>query len=100
MTPSPPQHFPVTHLGLGACFTTTTKADHRVLDRDSLAAALAASSLPVFAIGGITAERLDGILALGVRRVAVSAAILEQPDPAAAAAELRAMLEKTGSPGE
>jgi hypothetical protein len=43
-------------------------------------------ALPAFAIGGITLERLDDLVALGLRRVAVASAITAAADPAAAAA--------------
>lgn len=44
---------------------------------------------PWFAVGGITGENLDDVLAAGARRVAVSRAITDAVDPAAAAAELK-----------
>lgn len=82
-----------THFGLGACFTTATKRDHKVVERPELAAALAGASRPVFAIGGITPDNVAELVALGVRRVAVAAALLTARDPRAAAAALRAALE-------
>lgn len=81
-----------THFGLGACWPTATKPDHRVLSRDELARAVAAANRPLFAIGGITAARAPELAALGVRRVAVASALLAAPDPAEeAAALLRAL---------
>ena len=50
-------------------------------------------SLPWFAIGGINAFNLPQVLEAGARRIVVVRAITEAADPAAAAAELRAMLE-------
>jgi len=47
-------------------------------------------SLPVLAIGGITAERADAARQHGARGVAVVSAILEAVDPRGAAAALRA----------
>lgn len=81
-----------THLGLGACFATRTKADPSILTRAELARALARATRPLFAIGGITAENVGELVSLGVKRVAVSSAILASPDPAAAAAAIRSKL--------
>jgi thiamine-phosphate pyrophosphorylase len=47
-------------------------------------------SLPVLAIGGISAERIETVRKHGARGVAVVAAILEAGDPRAAARALRA----------
>jgi len=76
------------YVGLGPMFPTATKA----LTRTPGGAALLRSvrcPLPVFAIGGIDETTLPG---LGAARIAVSAAIADAADPAAAAARLRAML--------
>jgi thiamine-phosphate pyrophosphorylase len=83
---------PVTHLGLGCCFPTATKAVGRILAADELRRAVAASRRPLFAIGGIHAEHVAILRAAGVQRVAVSAAILRADDPAAAARAIRAAL--------
>jgi thiamine-phosphate pyrophosphorylase len=45
-------------------------------------------SLPAFAIGGVTLDRLDELAALGITRVAVAAAVTGARDPAAAAAAI------------
>ncbi|WP_211283350.1 thiamine phosphate synthase [Propionicimonas paludicola] len=49
---------------------------------------------PWFAITGITADNLDQVLAAGARRVAVSRAITEADDPAAAAHALKDRLRR------
>ena len=51
-------------------------------------------ALPAFAIGGVTLDRLDELAALGIRRVAVSAAVIDAADPGAAAA---AFIERLGA---
>lgn len=51
-------------------------------------APLGAESKPWFAVGGVTADSLDEVLAAGARRVGVTRAILEADDPGAAAADL------------
>ena len=48
--------------------------------------------LPTFAIGGIAADNLADVLAAGITRVAVGAAVTEAADPACAARELLGML--------
>ena len=48
--------------------------------------------LPTFAIGGITPRICASVLAAGVSRVAVSAAVTAAADPACAARELLGML--------
>jgi thiamine-phosphate pyrophosphorylase len=49
--------------------------------------------VPVFAIGGITAERIPELRSAGIRRVAVSAAVVEAEDPERAAGRIREALE-------
>jgi thiamine-phosphate pyrophosphorylase len=56
----------------------------------ALAAVTRSVSLPVLAIGGMTAERAEAVRRHGARGVAVVSAILEAVDPRAAAAALRA----------
>lgn len=56
---------------------------------DALADIVEGSYVPVVAIGGIMAERVDEVLATGAFGVAVIRAISRAPDPEAAARELR-----------
>ena len=51
-----------------------------------------ALGLPVFAIGGITAERLPGLVRKGVDRIAVGAAVTAQSNVVSAARALRRLL--------
>lgn len=80
------------YLGVGPCFPSTTKSFASSAPREFLAAA-AGLPLPVFAIGGITPERLAELRGLGLRRVAVAAAVTAAPDPAAAIGRFLAALE-------
>ena len=83
------------YLGVGPCFPSTTKAFATSAPREFLAAA-AGLPLPVFAIGGITPERLAQLRGLGLRRVAVAAAVTAAPDPALAVGRFLAALEAAG----
>jgi thiamine-phosphate pyrophosphorylase len=79
------------YLGVGPCFPSTTKSFAAHASRDFLAEA-AKSPLPVFAIGGITVDRVGELRALGIRRVAVAAAITSAEDPAVSARNFVAAL--------
>jgi thiamine-phosphate pyrophosphorylase len=70
------------YLGVGSVYETSTKQE-RVLAGVALAEQVCAMGLgvPVFAIGGITLDRLAELKAAGVKRVAVSSAIAAAPDP-------------------
>jgi thiamine-phosphate pyrophosphorylase len=52
-----------------------------------------AVDVPVLAIGGITVDNLDDVLATGCAGIAVISAILSSADPTRAAADLRAALD-------
>lgn len=87
------------YLGIGPCFPSPTKsfADHA--PPEFLRTVCGDVSLPVFAIGGITAERLDALVPLGVRRVAVASAVTRAADPPRAARDLIDRLARlTGAP--
>ena len=73
------------YVGFGPIFSTSTKADHDpVVGLEGLRAARALTTLPMFAIGGITAESVGEIMAAGADGVAVISAILKAPDLGAA----------------
>jgi thiamine-phosphate pyrophosphorylase len=83
------------YLGFGPCFPTTTKGYATGQPQTAVTDAVRAASdcsLPLFAIGGITPANLPQLQDLGVRRIAVSAAILQADDAAGAARRLRALL--------
>ncbi|GAB4151605.1 MAG: thiamine phosphate synthase [Planctomycetota bacterium] len=81
------------YLGFGPCFPTRTKGYARGLGPLAAARASAASRIPVFAIGGIDRKNAAALAAEGVRRIAVSSAILCAEDPGEEAAALRALLD-------
>ncbi|MEM7199980.1 MAG: thiamine phosphate synthase [Planctomycetota bacterium] len=83
------------HVGFGPCYATSTKGYAEGLVATGRVAAVdlaEAGDLPVFAIGGITPDRVPELTALGLRRVAVSSAILRAPAPEAAARAFREQL--------
>ena len=85
------------YLGVGPCFESQTKAFGSFADRAFLAEAATATALPVFAIGGITVDRLNEVASLGFCRVAVASAVTSAVDPAAAAAAFLGRLSKNVS---
>lgn len=79
----------------GPTWATPTKPGRAAAGLDLLRWAAAHASTPWFAIGGIDSpERLGQVLAAGATRVVVVRALTEAPDPAAAAARLRARLDQ------
>lgn len=81
------------YLGVGAVFSTSTKLDAGAVALDTLREICAAVSIPVVAIGGISAGNLDQLAGTGIAGAAVVSAVFAQPDIRAAASALRARLE-------
>ncbi len=76
----------VDYLGVGPVFPTATKPDAgAAIGAERLAAICRSVSLPVVAIGGITAANAHTCRAAGAAGVAVVSAICGQPDPTGAA---------------
>lgn len=65
---------------------------------DALREVVEAIAIPVIAIGGITADRVDDVLATGAQGIAVIRAISGADDPEAAARELRGALDHADYP--
>lgn len=76
------------YLGAGPTFPSQTKSFDAFPGLDLLRAIAAEIRLPTFAIGGITADNLPDVLATGVSRVAVSAAVAKANDPLSSVREL------------
>lgn len=81
------------YLGVGPAYPTTTKTGlPDAIGPAGVAAVADAVDVPVVAIGGITVDRVAGLLAAGASGVAVVGAVSSAPDPAAATqALLRAL---------
>lgn len=77
------------YLGVGAVFPTSTKQDTWTIDREVLRAICDAVSIPVVAIGGITAENAHELSGTGIAGIAVVSAIFAQDDIPAAVRCLR-----------
>ncbi|MGN0983395.1 MAG: thiamine phosphate synthase [Gemmiger sp.] len=82
------------YLGCGAAFVTGTKTNARPITRETLRAVTAAVDIPVVAIGGITRANLPQLAGCGLAGAAVVSAIFAQPDPGAAARELRTLADQ------
>lgn len=76
------------YIGVGAVFATGTKKDARPLTLEQLRAIRSVVSIPIVAIGGISAENIMQLLGSGVDGVAVVSAIFGAPDPGEATAGL------------
>lgn len=82
------------YLGVGAVFPTGSKADAEDVPMETLKAICQAVSIPVIAIGGISAGNISKLAGSGICGIAVISAIFAKPDIRAAAAELRSLAEK------
>jgi thiamine-phosphate pyrophosphorylase len=80
------------YLGVGPVHATPTKAGRPAAGLGLVRYAAARARAPWFAIGGIDPTNVDAVVAAGATRVAVVRAIVEAPDPEAAARRLRAAL--------
>jgi thiamine-phosphate pyrophosphorylase len=76
------------YIGVGPTFPSATKQFDHFASLDFVRQVAAEISLPAFAIGGITRDNLPQVQSAGINRIAVTAAVTEAADPAAAAAEL------------
>jgi thiamine-phosphate pyrophosphorylase len=86
------------YIGVGPTFPSRTKS-FAAFPGLALAGEVAREiSLPAFAIGGVGPENAADVVTAGLRRVAVSGAVVDATDPGAVVRRLRAILENTGSP--
>ena len=76
-------------LGVGAVFSTGTKADADDVSKDMLKAICEAVNIPVVAIGGIKKENICELAGSGIDGVAVVSAIFAAEDIEQAAKDLR-----------
>lgn len=82
------------YLGVGAVFPTGSKNDASPVSRKTLKEICEAVSIPVIAIGGITAENVTELKGTGIAGVAVISAVFAQKDIRQAAEYLKKQTEK------
>ena len=88
------------YLGFGPIFTTGSKLDHDpVVGLQGLRTIRPLTALPIFAIGGITADRTEDVIRAGADGVAVISAILKAPDIALAVTDFVSRILVATSPG-
>jgi thiamine-phosphate pyrophosphorylase len=80
------------YVGVGPVFPSQTKSFDELPGLSLVREAAQMTSLPMFAIGGISAENAGQVVAAGLGRVAVGQAICQADDPRQAAAGLLAAL--------
>ncbi|QUM81118.1 thiamine phosphate synthase [Moritella sp. 5] len=89
------ESLPVDYLGLSAIFATPTKTNiKKEWGIEGLAKAVAQSSFPIVAIGGINAANLDAIIATNVDGVALVSAICHATSPKNAARDLCSLMTR------
>ena len=76
------------YIGVGAIFGTSTKKNTRSMTMERLKEIVSSVSIPVVAIGGISAENILQLCGSGVDGVAVVSAIFAAEDPGKATADL------------
>jgi thiamine-phosphate pyrophosphorylase len=77
------------YLGVGAMFSTDTKAEANIVSMEELRRIREAVSLPIVVIGGVNRETIPLFRGTGIEGLAIVSAIIAQEDVAGAARELR-----------
>lgn len=81
------------YLGFGPIFSTASKRDHEpVVGLEGLRRIRTLTRLPIFAIGGITADKVAAVVEAGADGVAVISALAQASDVAAAVRTFRSHL--------
>ncbi|MBM4071433.1 MAG: thiamine phosphate synthase [Planctomycetes bacterium] len=81
------------YIGVGPTFPSATKSFEHYAGLDFIRQATAETTLPAFAIGGITGDNLPQVLVAGARRIAVGQALCQAEDPRKLARQMRRALE-------
>ena len=80
------------YIGFGPLFATPTKPGRPAIGLEEIRRVHEAVRLPIFCIGGIKLENLEAVLAAGARRVVIVSGLLQAPDIAACARQVKALL--------
>ena len=87
------------YIGFGPVFATNSKANPASVKGLSTLEAVASSvDIPVIAIAGITASRVELVMKSGAHGVAIMTAVTTAQDPTAAALEIRQALDRFAPP--
>ena len=81
------------YIGVGALFATSSKHDAKLLPEGMLEKICQQVSIPVIAIGGLTAERLKTLSTSKISGAAVVSAIMKAENPEQASKELKEVLQ-------
>ena len=82
------------YLGSGAVFGSTTKTDAKPMTIAQFSEICKAVSIPVVAIGGVSASNARELAGAGMAGLCVISAVFAQPDVRAAAQTMRALAEE------
>ncbi len=80
------------YIGCGPVFAGRTKTFDHYVGTEYLRVVADRMEIPAFAIGGIDADNVSGVIAAGIDRIAVTGAVRDAEDPAAAATRLKELL--------
>jgi thiamine-phosphate pyrophosphorylase len=83
------------YVGIGPVFPSATKDFENFPGLEYVRAATAETSLPAFALGGLSPSNIHTVVAAGAVRVAVSSAICQAADPRSVARQLKGALAGT-----
>jgi len=86
------------YVAVGPMFASSTKPQSHIAGPQTLRQVLAelGGGVPCVAIGGITAQNLTALLAVGCRSVAVCQSVIGRDDVRAATQELKRLLDRAG----
>ena len=80
------------YIGFGPIFATPTKPDYPAIGLADIRAAHESTATPIFCIGGVKLENLDLVISAGARRVVIVSGLLQAPDLAEYARQVRRIL--------
>jgi thiamine-phosphate pyrophosphorylase len=80
------------YIGVGPCFASATKPRGYVAGLHWLRGVVEQIWIPAIAIAGITSANVDEVIGTGLRRIAVTAAVMASDDPLASAKYLKSRL--------